>query len=80
MNAAAPTLDGRSPGAWQGPLPGVRLTVFSWWGGGVLCTRMLTKFGAEVIKIEDRQRLDCLRMAPPFPGKVLAMGQVGRVT
>jgi crotonobetainyl-CoA:carnitine CoA-transferase CaiB-like acyl-CoA transferase len=80
MNASAPTPDGRSSGAWHGPLAGVRLTDFCWWGVGALCTRMLADFGAEVIKIEDRQRLDYLRMAPPFPGTVLAMGQVGRVT
>ena len=60
--------------SWAGPLNGIRLTDFCWWGVGALCTRMLADFGAEVIKIEDRQRLDYIRMIPPIPGQVLAMG------
>jgi crotonobetainyl-CoA:carnitine CoA-transferase CaiB-like acyl-CoA transferase len=66
--------------SWAGPLNGIRLTDFCWWGVGALCTRMLADFGAEVIKIEDRQRLDYIRMIPPIPGQVLAMGQMGRVS
>ncbi|HWO94175.1 MAG TPA: CoA transferase [Dehalococcoidia bacterium] len=63
--------------AWAGPLAGVRLADFCWWGVGALCTRMLADFGAEVIKIEDRHKMDMIRTAPPLPGRVAALGQVG---
>jgi len=39
---------------------------------------MMADFGAEVIKIEDRERLDLTRTLPPFPGKVQSLGQVGK--
>jgi crotonobetainyl-CoA:carnitine CoA-transferase CaiB-like acyl-CoA transferase len=49
-----------------GPLAGVRVTDFCWVGVGACATRTLSDFGAEVIKIEDRQRIDMTRRLPVY--------------
>ena len=48
------------------PLDGVRVADFSWIGAGSYTTKLLADFGAEVIKVETRTRLDTLRSTPPF--------------
>lgn len=48
------------------PLEGVRIADFSWVGAGPRATKDLADYGAAVIKIESRQRLDLGRMSPPF--------------
>lgn len=48
------------------PLAGVRIADFSWVGAGPRATKDLADYGATVIKIESRQRLDLGRMSPPF--------------
>ncbi len=54
----------RAPRARTGPLAGVRVADFCWMGVGAVATRMLADFGADVIKIEDRTRLDMPRRLP----------------
>ncbi len=58
----------RRPGVRTGPLAGVRLTDFCWMGVGAIATRLLADFGAEVIRIEDRNRLDMPRRLPIYKG------------
>jgi len=54
----------RTPRTRTGPLAGVRVADFCWMGVGAVATRMLADFGADVIKIEDRTRLDMPRRLP----------------
>ena len=66
--------DGRRPGARRGPLAGIRVADFCWMGVGACATRLLADFGAEVIRIEDRQRLDMPRRLPVYKGEARAFG------
>jgi crotonobetainyl-CoA:carnitine CoA-transferase CaiB-like acyl-CoA transferase len=52
-----------------GPLAGVRVADFCWMGVGSVATRLLADFGAEVIKIEDRIRIDTPRRLPIYKGE-----------
>src|SRR3954453_4962700 len=56
----------RSIRARRGPLAGVRVADFCWMGVGSVATRLLADFGAEVIKIEDRIRIDTPRRLPLY--------------
>lgn len=60
--------ESRVPRARTGPLSGVRVTDFCWMGVGAIATRILADFGAEVIRIEDRSRLDMPRRLPLYKG------------
>lgn len=53
----------------KGPLTGVRVADFCWMGVGSVATRLLADFGAEVIKIEDRIRIDTPRRLPIYKGE-----------
>lgn len=64
----------RAPRARRGPLAGVRIADFCWMGVGAMATRMLADYGAEVIKIEDRSRLDMPRRLPIYKGEVRSYG------
>jgi benzylsuccinate CoA-transferase BbsF subunit len=68
-------LPGRRPGTRQGPLAGLRVADFCWMGVGACATRLLADFGAEVIRIEDRNRLDMPRRLPIYKGQVRAYGE-----
>ena len=46
----------------------MRVTDFCWMGVGAIATRLLADFGAEVIRIEDRERLDMPRRLPLYKG------------
>src|SRR5438128_9278326 len=59
----------RAPGPRRGPLAGVRVADFCWMGVGSVATRLLADFGAEVIKIEDRHRIDTPRRLPIYKGE-----------
>lgn len=51
------------------PLEGLRVLDFCWIGAGALVTKTLRELGADIYRVESRQRPDNLRMAPPFrPG------------
>ena len=50
----------------RGPLTGVRVADFCWMGVGSVATRLLADFGAQVIKIEDRIRIDTPRRLPIY--------------
>lgn len=56
----------RAPRPRRGPLADVRVADFCWMGVGALATRFLADFGAQVIKIEDRTRLDLPRRLPIY--------------
>ncbi|MGO8959516.1 MAG: CaiB/BaiF CoA transferase family protein [Streptosporangiaceae bacterium] len=56
----------RRPRPRRGPLAGVRVADFCWMGVGSVATRLLADFGAEVIKIEDRTRIDTPRKLPLY--------------
>lgn len=47
-------------------LDGIVVCDFSWVGAGPIATNVLAQCGAEVIKIESKQRIDVLRMGGPF--------------
>lgn len=66
---ATDALNPRAPRSRRGPLTGVRVADFCWMGVGALATRTLADFGAEVIKIEDRTRLDMPRRLPIYKGE-----------
>lgn len=63
-----PTDPSRRPRPRTGPLAGIRITDFCWMGVGAIATRILAEFGAEVIRIEDRNRLDMPRRLPLYKG------------
>lgn len=74
--AAAAADPNRRPGNWKGPLAGIRVADFCWMGVGACATRILADFGAEVIRIEDRNRLDLPRRLPLYMnGPVRAYGE-----
>jgi crotonobetainyl-CoA:carnitine CoA-transferase CaiB-like acyl-CoA transferase len=58
----------RTPGERSGPLGGITVTDFGWMGVGSLASRLLADFGARVIRIEDRNRLDMPRRLPFYKG------------
>ena len=59
----------RRPKPRRGPLAGIRVADFCWMGVGSVATRLLADFGAEVIKIEDRTRIDTPRKLPLYKGE-----------
>ena len=56
----------RHPARGIGPLAGTRVADFCWVGVGACATRALADYGAEVIKIEDRKRIDMTRRLPLY--------------
>ena len=64
----------RVPGPRQGPLSHIRVADFCWMGVGSVATRLLADFGAQVIKIEDRNRLDTPRRLPIYKGDLRSYG------
>ena len=67
-------LEARRPRPRRGPLEGVRVADFCWMGVGSVATRLLADYGAEVIKIENRKRLDTPRKLPIYRGEVRSYG------
>lgn len=65
----------RRPRARKGPLAGIRVADFCWMGVGSVATRLLADFGAEVIKIEDRTRIDMPRRLPLYKGDPRSYGE-----
>jgi len=50
----------------KSPLSGLRVADFTWIGAGSYTTKILSDFGAEVIKVESSKSLDPLRNTAPF--------------
>ncbi|MDB6000931.1 MAG: CoA-transferase family protein 8 [Rhizobacter sp.] len=59
------------------PLAGLRVTDFCWLGAGAYATKILADLGADVIKIENADRLDSLRMAAPYKDKKPGVNRSG---
>ncbi len=68
-------LEPRSPLRRSGLLSGIRIADFCWMGVGSVATRMLADFGAEVIKIENRTRLDMPRRLPIYKDDMRSYGE-----
>ena len=52
------------------PLKEIRVVNFGWIWAGPVAGQTLALLGAEVLKIESRQRLDMTRTLPPFGGGI----------
>jgi benzylsuccinate CoA-transferase BbsF subunit len=59
------------------PLDGIRIADFTWIGAGSFTTKLFSDFGADVIKIESGERLDALRVSPPFRNGVPGVNRSG---
>jgi benzylsuccinate CoA-transferase BbsF subunit len=59
------------------PLEGIRIADFTWIGAGSFTTKLFSDFGADVIKIESSERLDALRVSPPFRDGVAGVNRSG---
>ena len=58
----------RQPEAKHGPLDGYRVLDFGWVLAGAVPGMILADMGAEVIKVETRQRMDYMRLGRPIVG------------
>ncbi len=65
--------DGKTPDA----LEGIRVADFTWVLAGPHATKILGDFGAQVIKIEDRDGRDLARRLPPYPTEERGVNQSG---
>lgn len=60
------------------PLSGVRVLDFSWWLAAPHATQILGAMGAEVIRVESRQRLDRQRRFEPWADDIPGPNRAGR--
>lgn len=59
------------------PLEDIRVCDFSWVGAGPYTTRLLSEFGAEVIRLESKSRLDLLRLMGPYKDGIAGIERSG---
>jgi crotonobetainyl-CoA:carnitine CoA-transferase CaiB-like acyl-CoA transferase len=72
-----PAAPDRGMKASKKALEGVKVVDFTWYVAGPQITRALAMYGAEVIKIEGRTRLDVQRITPPHKDDVLGVNRGG---
>ncbi len=58
-------------------LAGVKVLDFSWWAAGPMATKVLADLGALVIKVENREHIDHLRVSEPYKGEVADIDKSG---
>ena len=66
VTAAAAADPARRPRPSRPPLDGVRMADLCWMGVGAVASEVLGVFGALVIRIEDRKRVDMPRRLPIY--------------
>jgi crotonobetainyl-CoA:carnitine CoA-transferase CaiB-like acyl-CoA transferase len=71
----APPADRDAPAESGLPLAGLKVLDFMWVMAGPYATRVLSDYGATVVKLESASRIDLVRVLPPFYG-----GQLGLET
>jgi benzylsuccinate CoA-transferase BbsF subunit len=59
------------------PLEGIRVADFTWIGAGSFTTKLFADFGADVVKVESGERLDALRLSPPYRDGVAGVNRSG---
>ncbi len=59
------------------PFQGVKVLDFCWVAVGPLTTRYLSDFGATVVRVESKSRLETLRIAQPFKDGVAGVNRSG---
>lgn len=59
------------------PLNGIRVADFSWVGAGPFLTKPLADHGADVVKVESRNRVDPIRSMAPFRDGVKGIERSG---
>jgi benzylsuccinate CoA-transferase BbsF subunit len=59
------------------PLEGIRVADFTWIGAGSFTTKLLADHGADVIKIESRERMDSLRSSRPYKDGIPGINRSG---
>lgn len=64
-------------GKFHKPLEGVKVADFTWALVGPLTTKTLADYGAEVVKIEGRSRLDSRRYSAPFKDSISGVNRAG---
>jgi benzylsuccinate CoA-transferase BbsF subunit len=78
--AGAGATGAATPPTASGPLAGLRVVDFCWWGVGAVGTRLLADCGAEVLKIEGPGRVDYTRQLPPMPSREMFIpGEITKV-
>ena len=68
MTEASNQTQSEPPGPMPGPLQRVRVLDFGWVLAGAIPGMVLADMGAQVIKVETRQRLDYMRQGRPLIG------------